>query len=326
MTHDSSPDDDRTDDGLSLSETTRRRVLSSGAAVGVLGLGSAAAGAQESPTETATDETETPADETPEGEATETPAGREPTTFRVRIENASSEGTLASPDGSQQAVPLSPGVYAVHTAIGPLFVPGVTDFGDGLEDIAEDGNPSPLTQSLAVQDGIVRSGAFDVPAGADSPGPIGPGEAYEFTVRANPGQHLSFATMFVQSNDLFFAPDESGVSLFDQTGAPVDGSITDQILLWDAGTEANEEPGVGQNQAPRQSGPDTGPEENQPVLPITAVDDGYEYPAVSDVIQVTVTPQGTPTEGTETEEPAETEAAGATETAEADTPESGTPE
>ena len=302
--------------------TTRRRVLSYGAALGVLGLGSAAAGAQdETPTETPTGETATPADGT-----TETPTDEpEPTTFRVRIENVSSSGTLAPSDGSEQAVPISPGAYAVHTSIGPMFVPGVTAPDNGLENVAEDGNPALLTQSLAGQDGIVRSGAFDTPADADSPGPIEAGGAYEFTVEANPGQHLSFATMFIPSNDIFFAPGESGVSLFDETGQPVEGSITSQIQLWDAGTEANEEPGVGPNQAQRQSEADTGEEENEPVLPVSAVDDGYEYPDVSEVIEVTVTPiasLGTPagaeTAGTGTET-TETETEG--EAATAETPE-----
>jgi hypothetical protein len=68
--------------------------------------------------------------------------------------------------------------------------------------------------------------------------------------------------------------------------------VTDQVTLWDAGTEVNEEPGAGPNQAPRQSGPDTGDEEMAGVRPIAEVDDGFSYPAVADVIGVTVTPQG----------------------------------
>jgi hypothetical protein len=64
------------------------------------------------------------------------------------------------------------------------------------------------------------------------------------------------------------------------------------VTLWDAGTEVNEEPGAGPNQAPRQSGPDTGDEEMAGVRPIAEVDDGFSYPAVADVIGVTVTPQG----------------------------------
>jgi hypothetical protein len=311
--------------------TTRRRVLSYGAALGVLGAASLPASGQDdasSQQETPATETESPATET-ESPATETPSEAEPATFRVRIENVSESDTLTPSDGSEQAVPISPGAYAVHTTIGPLFVPGVAPLGNGLESIAEDGDPSTMVETLADQEGIAQSGAFDTPADAESPGPAGPGDAYEFTVEASPGERLSFATMFIPSNDLFFAPGEAGIPLFDETGTPIDGSVTDQVLLWDAGTEVNEEPGVGPNQAQRQSAPDTGPDEGGPVSPISAVDDGYEYPDVSEVVEVTVTLEEeaeTETPAIETETPAiETETPAAeTETA-VETPTTETP-
>ena len=40
------------------------------------------------------------------------------------------------------------------------------------------------------------------------------------------GDYLSFATMFVQSNDLFYAPEPSGIPLFDGE-TPVDGDMTE---------------------------------------------------------------------------------------------------
>ena len=101
------------------------------------------------------------------------------------------------------------------------------------------------------------SGVFNTPVGAGGPAPIFPGEAYEFTFGANPGDKLSFATMFVQSNDLFYAPTGAGIALFNGM-TPVNGDVTAQVHLWDAGTEMNEEPGVGANQAPRQGGPNMG--------------------------------------------------------------------
>lgn len=57
-------------------------------------------------------------------------------------------------------------------------------------------------------------------------------------------------------------------------------------MLWDAGTEVNEEPGVGPNQAPRQPAPNTGPSEHGVVRPVR---DGYTYPATAEVIRVTIT-------------------------------------
>ena len=72
------------------------------------------------------------------------------------------------------------------------------------------------------------------------------------------------------------------------------GDITSQYILWDAGTEVNEEPGFGPNQAPRQSAPNTGVDENGVVTPVN--DGKYVYPKVSDVIKVTITPDLTTAE------------------------------
>lgn len=184
-------------------------------------------------------------------------------------------------------VPLSPGVFAVHTAAAPLFSDGQADRGDGLEALAEDGEPSGLAAALAQQAGIESSGAFTTPDGAGMPGVILPGQSYVFTFEAEPGSSLSLATMFVQSNDLFYAPDEVGIALFTSGGTPRSGDLTADLRLWDAGTEVNEKPGVGLNQAPRQAAPDMGTDENGNVRP---VNDGYTYPDVTSVIRVTLTP------------------------------------
>ncbi len=202
----------------------------------------------------------------------------EPVTFTLTIENISGDSELPSP--------LAPGAYAVHSGATPLFVAGQADQGLGLEALAEDGDPSGLAAALAGDSAAIHSGVFTTPEGADGPGPLFPGSSYTFTFQAAPGERLSFATMFVQSNDLFFAPDEMGIALFDDEGKPLSEDVTDAVLLWDAGTEVNEEPGVGPNQAPRQAGPNTGEDEMGVVRP---VDDGYSYPDVDDLIRVTVT-------------------------------------
>ena len=98
--------------------------------------------------------------------------------------------------------------------------------------------------------------------------------------------------MLVQSNDLFYAPDQNGIALYDANGDAVTGDMTSMIDLWDAGTEVNEEPGVGPNQAPRQSGPNTGTDENGTVELIANINDGFTYPAVADVIEVTIAHDG----------------------------------
>ena len=190
-------------------------------------------------------------------------------------------GPLADALGMETGVTtvLAPGIWVVHADGMPLFVDGEADMGGGLEGLAEDGNPGPLADALGM-----GSGVFNTPVDAAGPGPVPPGGAYEFTFRARPGDRLSFATMFVQSNDLFFAPDDEGIDLF-ATGRPARGDITAQIYLWDAGTEVNQVPGVGPDQAPRQSGPDSGADESGDVR---LVDDGFHYPDVEDAIRVTI--------------------------------------
>ncbi len=91
--------------------------------------------------------------------------------------------------------------------------------------------------------------------------------------------------MFGQSNDLFYAPGRRGVSLFDAKGKPLSADITSQLQLWDAGTEVNEEPGLGPNQAARQPAPNTGPSQHKR---IAIVNDAFHYPKTGDVIRVTV--------------------------------------
>ncbi len=178
-----------------------------------------------------------------------------PTTFTVTITNTS--------DAADFATPLAPGAFIVHTSMETLFAEGVLDRGEGLEALAEDGDPSGLVASLGALPSVSVAGAFSNPDGGDEAGPALPGSSYSFTFEAAPGDYLSFATMFVQSNDWFFATAPDGINLFDGD-APLEGDITDLIGLWDAGTEVDETPGEGANQAPRQSGPDTGDDQDAP--------------------------------------------------------------
>lgn len=214
-------------------------------------------------------------------------AAAERTTFHVRIENVSTMTTLRSKTGATAPAPNSPGLWVVHTSKAVVFTEGQLDRGAGLEAQAEDGNPGPLAMSIAKAKGVVASGVFDTPVGYAQPGPALPGKAYEFTFQASPGDHLTVTTMFGQSNDLFYAPSDEGIALFDK-GHPITGDLTRRFALWDAGTEVNEEPGFGPNQAPRQAAPNTGLSERQPVRRIDRVKDGFDYPTVADVLRVTI--------------------------------------
>ena len=174
----------------------------------------------------------------------------------------------------------------LQTGANPLFVDGEADLGHGLEALAEDGDPSGLAAALAENEDVAASGAFNTPVDADGPGPLLPGATYSFDFEAAPGEQLSFATMFVQSNDLFFAPDSLGIALFDEDGHAISGDVTAHVMLWDAGTEANEEPGIGEHQAPRQAGSNTGDDE---MGVVRLVDDMDSYPATGELILVTLT-------------------------------------
>lgn len=186
-------------------------------------------------------------------------------------------------------VPLAPGAWAVHTSSEALFSAGQRDRGIGLEALAEDGDPGALASALSSQAHVASSGSFDTPVGSPMAGGAGPGKAYEVTLAAKPGDALSFATMFVASNDLFFAPNPGGIALFNGT-TPVSGDVTAQVRLWDAGTEHNQEPGAGSNQPMRQAAPNTGPAEHGKVRRVEDVEDGFVYPAAPAIIRVTLTP------------------------------------
>jgi hypothetical protein len=216
--------------------------------------------------------------------------------LRVRIENVSTATTLSTTAGgeaSEQPVPLSPGAFAVHSPDEPVFAAGEPERSNGLEEIAEDGRPGRLVETLGARDSVTAAGAFTTPVGADGAGPIGPGSAYEFEAditRSGPDNYLSLALMFIPSNDAFYAlGGESGLKLVDGDEL-VTGDVTDHVALWDAGTEVNQEPGVGDQQVQRQrGGPGSfvGDPEREVVTPMHDVN-GYDYPATEDVVRVTV--------------------------------------
>jgi len=210
------------------------------------------------------------------------------TTFAVRLENISTTDTLnVASNGTTQPVPLSPGVFIVHReeADSPLLLP--RDAANaGLEGVAEDGN----TEFYA--EAVPGAAVFNTPVGADPPGPIGPGGAYEFTVQAVDGDKLGFVTMFIPSNDWFYTPTDGDNSLdLFVDGQPVSGLVSSSdVAIWDAGTEADEEPGTGANQVQRQEVPNSGdPDPNTSVSSLSGR--GQSVNLSGPVLQVTITPQ-----------------------------------
>lgn len=203
-------------------------------------------------------------------------------TFKVRIENiAASE--LESADGAKYPFALSPGLFIVNHKKQYFFSEGKRA-NLALELQAEDGNPESLFKKLRTKVGGIYMGVFNTPVGAEKPGPLLPGGSYEFSFKAEEGTRLNLIAMFGQSNDLFYSP-KSAVDLFDKDGNPLSGDITSSLLLWDAGTEINQAPGIGDEQAPRQKMANTGKAENGVV---GLVKDGFSYPETKNVLRVTI--------------------------------------
>ena len=183
-------------------------------------------------------------------------------------------------------VPLSPGAFVVFDGDDPLGMIGDTASA-GLEDVAEDGMNTVLASEFAAAAGTQTSGTFMMPVGSMAAGPIGPGQSYEFSFRATAAASLTFASMYIQSNDAYLAPAVGGISLF-QADGPVSGDVTSQIRLYDAGTEVNEASGLGPNQAPR-SAVDTGMAESGAIQLLSDVNDGFTYQTVMETLRVTIT-------------------------------------
>ena len=175
--------------------------------------------------------------------------------------------------------------------------------------------------------GLIKSGIFKGAVNEQDPEapPLQPGETFEFSFTAgsnvvpSSGMKLSLLSMFGQSNDAFYAFQPGGINLFaggtandrqDPTPIGLDQpvNVTDSIALWDAGTEADQEPGFGDAQAPRQPERGFGEDQGGVVNRMTDIDgDGnpendkngndaldtdangeYEFPAVSDAMEITV--------------------------------------
>lgn len=222
--------------------------------------------------------------------------------FTVRIEDVSNRHAIKESRGDKSAG-ISPGMWVLHTGNNPIYSVGARA-STGLQRLAEDGNPEGLYSDLQENPAVKATGAFNVTMTPyPAAGFIGPGQGFEFVVsNASLGDRLSLATMFIDSNDWFYSNNSAGIDLFNADGTPFSGDVTRRMGLWDAGTEVDEEPGVGPNQAPHQPRPGTGLAENKAVSAIVAPADNVDgvkgtggqpwvAPTVEGVIKVTITPR-----------------------------------
>ncbi len=136
---------------------------------------------------------------------------------------------------------LSPAVAYVHPGTQtPLFTRGEPITSDnGLEELAEDGDPSRAYDYLNNMEGVTA---------VRSDGPVLPGGSVSFTIEARPGDRLNFATMLVSTNDWFISNNQQGIELFNEDGTPKSTFETYKNYLFDSGTEEDQAVGLGDGQ------------------------------------------------------------------------------
>jgi hypothetical protein len=232
------------------------------------------------------------------------------TRFAVRIENISTVKTLPLAKGGGLDMPLSEGVWAVHTGGNPLLTPGELEPGRGLKGLAEAGMTDGLDAGLARvpnvrSHGLANHAMRRGPAkSADKESRVKPsstlvptndwmlmpGALLDLVIDARPGDRLSFEFMLGHSNDGLIGTGGTGIALFGANGHPVSGDVSSALGLWDAGTEVNEEPGIGRNQGMRQGAATAGDPERRPVRAMSEAEFGKQWPAASRILRVTITP------------------------------------
>ncbi|HVW61717.1 MAG TPA: spondin domain-containing protein [Puia sp.] len=145
------------------------------------------------------------------------------------------------------------------------------------------GGAAPQMKTITVENvlhsqPLVESGTFQ---GAGSPALILPGQSTTITFSAAKGEALSFATMYGWSNDLFFAPANPGIQVYDNNGNPIEGDVSGQVKLWDNGTRINQKPGATVNH------PGTADSKN--ITEVSGTDaQGNTYLAASQLVKATL--------------------------------------
>lgn len=134
---------------------------------------------------------------------------------------------------------------------------------------------------------LVESGTFK---GTGTPPVILPGQSVSISFSAAKNQSLTFATMYGWSNDLFFAPANPGISLYNTDGTPITGDVSSQVKLWDNGTRVNQPPGS------KVTHPGTAETTQKNIKEVAGTDDyGNSYLAASSLMKLSLAYNGNST-------------------------------
>ncbi len=130
---------------------------------------------------------------------------------------------------------------------------------------------------------LVQSGTF---MGEGTPPVVFPGQSISIRFSAAMGQSLTFTTMYGWSKDLFFAPENPGIMLYDEDGTPIEGDVSSQIKLWDNGSKINQAPGSDIGDKPTI-------DESKAISEITGMDEqGNNYLPASQLVQADLSYDG----------------------------------
>lgn len=212
--------------------------------------------------------------------------------YEITFQNISSVPSFTAQNRTPVVSALSSMIGIVHTNNNALFSLETPDQGKGLADLAENGDPTPLAQTLRLDSSVEIVGIAAEPS-QGARGILAPGQTFTLilsTLESN--ARLSLASSFMQGNDIIVATRPEGVPLFDQNGAPTSGDITSFFQFYDIGTEVNQAPGIGVNQVLRQGQAPTGQtsagtRENGVVRILS---DGFNYPSIQNTIRVSIRP------------------------------------
>jgi hypothetical protein len=200
-----------------------------------------------------------------------------PVDFSLTMSNISAPGAIVASDESVHDIKLAPGLVIVHDPAFELLVEGQAIGMEGLEALAEDGNPLDLQSTLAGDERVDQ--ALFVPPLDDvtyEASPILPGGSGTVSFSATTDRELTVVSMYGESDDIVVAL--LGVPLVPGPLIPV---------MYDVGTEINEESGLGPNQAPRQASPGDGLTEGGVVTVVNGTDSGgFPYPGITEFVRI----------------------------------------